>query len=256
MIEYGIQLYSIRDVAKVDLKEALRRVSEMGYTYVEFAGFFDHSAEDVKMWLDEFGLKVSGTHTRYDEIVPSTINDTIAYHKAIGCDTLIVPSTVFSTSEEIEFTIALFNYAKKRLEKEGITLGYHNHSREFYPNACGKIAEEEIINRTEAMIEIDTFWLFNAGIDPVPYLEEHKDRIKVIHLKDGDIPTGVKRFFETAHDGVIGKSVGSGMAPIKEIREWAIKNNVLMVIESEGLNPTGTDEVRRCIDFLRTLESN
>ena len=34
----------------------------------------------------------------------------------------------------------------------------------------------------------------------------------------------------------------------------AIKNNVLMVVESEGLEPTGIEEVRRCMEYLRTLD--
>jgi len=33
-----------------------------------------------------------------------------------------------------------------------------------------------------------------------------------------------------------------------------LKNDVLMVIESEGLEPTGPEEVKRCIDYLRTLD--
>ena len=255
MIEYGLQLYSVRDITKKNLKDALRQVAEMGYKYVEFAGFFGNSAEDVKSWLDEYGLKVSGTHTGYDQIQPNVIKKTIEYHKAIGCTNLIVPGAVYGTSEELEYTVALFNYAEKRLAKEGITLGYHNHSKEFYKGPHGKVVEEEFINRTGVELEIDTFWLFNAGIDPVPYLEAHKDRIRVIHLKDGDIPTEGARDYDTAHDGVKGKSLGSGMAPVKAVRDWALANNVLMVVESEGLDPTGPEEVKRCIDFLRSLEA-
>ena len=255
MIEYGLQLYSVRDITKENLKDALRRVAEMGYTYVEFAGFFGNSAEDVKAWLDEYGLKVSGTHTGAAAITPEALPETIAYHKTIGCKNLIVPSAKWTTAEELEYTIALFNYAKSKLDAEGITLGYHNHSKEFYVAPHGKVIEDEIINRTGVDLEIDTFWLFNAGIDVVPYLEAHKDRIHVIHLKDGNIPTEGTRDFATAHDGVKGVSVGSGMAPVKAVREWALKNNVLMVIESEGLNPTGPEEAGRCIEFLRSLEA-
>ena len=63
MIEYGLQMYSVRDITKENLKDALRKVAEMGYKYVEFAGFFGNTAEDVKAWMDEYGLKCSGTHT-------------------------------------------------------------------------------------------------------------------------------------------------------------------------------------------------
>ena len=34
-MEYGIQMFSVRDVAEKDLREALRRVAELGYRYVE-----------------------------------------------------------------------------------------------------------------------------------------------------------------------------------------------------------------------------
>ena len=255
MTNYGLQLYSVRDLAATDLKEALRRVAEMGYTYVEFAGFFDHPAEDVKAWLKAYGLTVSGTHTGMDALAPDAIEQTIAYHKAIGCTDLIVPGASWNTPEDMEATLATLNRAQKRLAEEGITLGYHNHSKEFYTTPYGKVIEDEVIARTEVMLEIDTFWLFNAGIDPIPYCERMKDRIKVIHLKDGVIPTDTVRDYATAHKDVKGVSLGSGSAPVARVREWALQNNVLMVVESEGLDPTGPEEAERCIRYLRTLEA-
>lgn len=39
MTSYGIQMYSVRDIAEKDMREALKRLSEMGYRYIEFAGF-------------------------------------------------------------------------------------------------------------------------------------------------------------------------------------------------------------------------
>ena len=44
-IEYGLQLFSVRDITDKDLEGTLKAVSEMGYKYVEYAGFFGHSAE-------------------------------------------------------------------------------------------------------------------------------------------------------------------------------------------------------------------
>ncbi len=255
MIEYGLQMYSVRDVTKENLKDALRQVAEMGYKHVEFAGFFGNTAEDVKAWLDEFGLAASATHTGCAEITPDNIKKTIAYHQALGCTDLIVPGARYNTPEELEYTIALLNYADKKLAEAGITLGYHNHSKEFYQTPYGKVVEEEILARTNVQVEIDTFWLFNAGIDPVPYLEAHKDRIHVIHIKDGTFAPDAKRDFDTAHDTVKGTALGEGIAPVKAVRDWALQNGVLMVVESEGLDPTGPKEVERCIKYLRTLEN-
>ena len=39
-MEYGLQLYSVRDAMEKDVKGTLKRVAEIGYKQVEFAGFF------------------------------------------------------------------------------------------------------------------------------------------------------------------------------------------------------------------------
>ena len=69
--KYGLQLYSVRDAMEVDFEGTLKKVADMGYTYVEFAGFFDHPAEEVKALLSE-GCKpeaVSMQGLGYKEIV-------------------------------------------------------------------------------------------------------------------------------------------------------------------------------------------
>lgn len=253
-IEYGLQLYSVRDITKVNFQDALKQVAAMGYKYVEPAGFFESKAEDVKAWLDEYGLICSGTHTGMGALEPENIDATIAYHKAIGCKNLIVPGADWSTQEKMDYNIDLLNAAQKKLAENGIVLGYHNHSREFFPTEYGKIIEDEIIARTTVEVEIDTFWAFNAGLNPIEICEKYKNRIRVIHLKDGFPSADDCKNYQHVHDGVQGKSVGSGKAPVKAVREWAIANNILMVIESEGLDPTGPEEAKRCIDFLRTLD--
>lgn len=236
------------------MRLALKKVAEMGYKYIEFAGFFDYTAEQIKIWLDEFGLVCSGTHTGINQLEPDCIDKTISYHKAIGCDNLIVPGCDWSTREKTDAVIKTLDEAQKKLAENGIRLGYHNHSMEFMPTADGIVFEDEVINRTSVELEIDTFWLFNAGLDVIAYLEEHKDRIKVIHLKDGIPSVDENKNYEMVHKGVKGFSVGEGRAPVEAVREWANKNGVLMVIESEGLNPTGLEEVERCIKYLRTLD--
>ena len=41
----GVQIYSLRDVAKADLDEALRILNRLGCKVIEFAGFYGHTAE-------------------------------------------------------------------------------------------------------------------------------------------------------------------------------------------------------------------
>lgn len=37
--EYGLQMYSLRDITKDSMRMALEKVAQMSYKYVEFAGF-------------------------------------------------------------------------------------------------------------------------------------------------------------------------------------------------------------------------
>ena len=48
----GLQLYSVREDMEKDMDSALAQVKAMGYDYVEFAGYFGHTAEEVKAMLD------------------------------------------------------------------------------------------------------------------------------------------------------------------------------------------------------------
>ena len=59
--EYGLQMYCLRDITGTDLKDALRQVAEMGYKYIEFAGFFGHSAGTVVgLWDMQGGIGLKG----------------------------------------------------------------------------------------------------------------------------------------------------------------------------------------------------
>lgn len=251
MKKYGIQMYSVRDAAEKDLRGALRTVAELGYSYVEFAGFYGHSAKEVRSWLKEYGLICSGTHTC---ITLEALDDIIAYHQELECDNLIIPVAGWETEDKLKEYIPMFNKAQERLAAAGIRLGYHNHSLEFLRTSYGKIPEEELLAHTKMELEIDTFWAFNAGVDPVEFMEAHKDRIRVIHLKDG-IPSAPEcKTYDHVYEGVWGKALGEGTAPIAQICDWANRNHVLVVVESDGLDPTGPEEIGRSIRYLRTLD--
>ena len=62
---------------------------------------------------------------------------------------------------------------QKKLAKNGIKFGYHNHSREFYPTPDGVVFEDELIKNTDIELEIDTFWLYNAGFDVIQHASNH-----------------------------------------------------------------------------------
>lgn len=241
-MNYGLQMYSLRDITEQDMEGALKEAASMGYSFVEFAGFMGRSAGEIKAMLDKYGLRASGTHTGLAALTDDVLEETIRYHQEIGCADIIIPYEKFATKADIDGFVERVAVLTPRLKEAGIRLHYHNHDHEFKPNEDGQIPMDEIVNRTDILLEIDTFWVFAAGKDPVETITALKDRIRVIHLKDG------------LEDGE-GKSLGLGRAPVLNVRETARKFGFEMVVESEGLEPTGLEEVKRCIDFLKEQDA-
>jgi len=238
-MDYGLQMYSVRDITKDNMDGALRMVSEIGYKFVEFAGFFGIPAKDIRAMLGKYGLTVSGTHTGWQEVADH-FAETVAYHKAIGNKNIIIPGADLKDQAKIDAFVKMANECQPKLASEGLTFGYHNHSFEFIPNADGSLIYDQLVERTKLLLEIDTYWAYVGKQDAVALMEKLKDRLHVIHLKDGDI----------AGEGV---PLGQGTCPIVDIRAKAIALKVPMVVESESLKPDGITEARVCMDYLKTL---
>ena len=239
-MEYGLQLYSVRDMTEKNLEEALSQVAEIGYRLVEFAGFFGHEAEEVSSMLAKYGLKTSGTHSNWRDLVDN-FEETVAYHKAIGNKNFIVPGTDLWTRESIDEFIAYANDLQPKLEEEGITFGFHNHQNEFQVQEEGYVPYTELVEKTNIKLELDTYWAYAAGEDPVALMEKYKDRIHFIHIKDGDANGN-------------GKPLGMGTAPVAAVYKKAIELGIPMVVESETLTPSGMEEAKICFDHLKDLE--
>jgi sugar phosphate isomerase/epimerase len=222
------------------MRGTLSKIARQGYSFVEFAGFFGIGAWDIAAWLKECGLRVSGTHTGLKELLEKT-DETIAYHKQIGNTCIIVPYAELDTQFKLDAFIGDMNVLKERLAGEGIRLGYHNHAQEFKPGKDGSVAFEQLIYRTELDLEIDTFWAYAAGVDPVALLDRLQKRVPVIHIKDG---------FENGE----GMPLGMGTAPVKAVYEAAKALGMAMVVESETLRPDGLTETDICMKYLRSLE--
>ena len=236
----------MRDRVKTDYEGALKAAAEMGYAMVETAGLFGNSPEAVKAMADNYGLEICSTHTGPYDIF-AHFEDTIALHKKLGCKNIVIPGADYYNREAITFTVDSINRYLPMIEAEGMKLFYHNHHKELLPNLDGQIALEEFANRTNVGFEIDVFWALNAGYDPVALLEKYKGRVGFVHLKDGII--SANKSWE-----VTGKSTGCGQVPVIDVRKWAIDNGVPMIVESEGLIPSGTEEARNCISFLKSLD--
>lgn len=240
IMNYGIQMWSIRDLAEEKgLGAALKAVAEIGYKSVEFAGFFDNTAEDVLAMLKEYDLAVSGTHSDFEDL-DKDFAGTVKYHQTIGNKNYIIPCSPIKTAAELADTVNKINKYQPMLAAEDIRMGFHNHYLEFLPNEDGQIPHDILQAETDVCFEIDTYWAFIAGLNPSEVLEKLKARTPVIHLKDGSRDKK-------------GCYLGGGEAPVLASRQKAIELGMDIVVESEGLNPTGREEIAKCMEFLKTL---
>ena len=116
-MDYGIQLYSVRDLAEKDLSAAVKRVAELGYSSVEFAGFFGHSAEEVNEMLRENNLRVSSTHSGFDDLVNNydVIIGPIADDRMNTCFKRFIENAL--TDEGLEACLKSVNYGKQYVLK-------------------------------------------------------------------------------------------------------------------------------------------
>ncbi len=238
-MKYGLQLYSVRDFAEKDLAKTIKAVAELGYSCVEFAGFFGSSADEVNQMLKENNIEISGTHSGFDDLV-NNYDETVKFHKAIGNKHYIIPGYDLSSQEKIDRFVELVNPIIEKLKADGIQLSYHNHHREFIPNNDGSLIFDQLFYRTNLTFELDTYWAFVGMKNPLLALDRVIDRLTFIHLKDGN-PDG------------IGSPLGMGDAPVKDVHKYAVEHNIPMVVESETCKPDGLTEAEICIKFLKSL---
>ena len=184
----ALQLFSVRDDMSADFEGTLRKVKELGFQGVEFAGLFGHDAETVKKLLEEIGLEAVSAHISIDEFLANPENVIDTYVK-IGCKYAAIPYLVQErrpgeakweqTVEEIK-KIAVMAKAK------GLQLMYHNHDFEFV-EINGKYALDELYDTISPDLletEIDTCWVNVAGVNPASYVRQYAGRATILHLKD------------------------------------------------------------------------
>ena len=184
----GLQLYSVRNAMKEDFVGTLKAVKEMGYEYVEFAGYFGRTAEEIKAILDELGLKCVSVHQGldfYDEDADAAAE----FLKTFGVKYSVIPwygKELLAGTPAWEESVARFKKVGEVLARHGMKLGYHNHDFEF-EKVDGKYIHDYIFEALDPAIidpELDTCWVHYAGIDPADKIREFAGRVEIVHLKD------------------------------------------------------------------------
>ena len=184
----AVQVYSVRDDAKADLRGTLEKIKEMGYDGVEFAGLYGYTPADIKKMLEEIGLVAVSAHVPFADMRkdPKTV---LADYKEIGCKYVAVPYLVPEDrpgTGDFKQTIKDVEIIGKAAKELGIQLLYHNHDFEF-ELVDGKYALDllyESVSPDYLKTELDMCWVNVGGENPAQYLLKYSDRSPVVHLKD------------------------------------------------------------------------
>lgn len=195
----GIQLYSVRNSMKQDPVGTIRKVLNCGYTYLEAANHnaledqgvgFGVEAKELKRILDDAGSKIISAHIYpFDELKYSAVMD---YNLTIGNKNIIYPMDNFKNLDDVLRRCELLNRFGELSRKNGLNFLYHNHSHEFM-TIEGKPVLDIILDNTSPEnlgLELDTFWVMRAGLDPVDLIRKYGSRITLLHQKDMAKETG------------------------------------------------------------------
>ncbi len=205
-MKIAIQLYTMRKFMSGDeLDATLARIKNIGYDYVETAGYLGLSAKEFKEHLDAAGLTPISAHIGYDYFRNlDTLKEELA---ALGINECAIPG--FDRFYFPESAAGFTSLAEKMegfaatLKADGIGLSYHNHREEFYLHgpACG---EQYIFNTAGSLgFQLDCGHCRAANEMPSEWIRRYRNRIYSVHAKDINFDDEGKRYDTPIGDGLV-----------------------------------------------------
>ncbi|SDR82097.1 sugar phosphate isomerase/epimerase [Opitutus sp. GAS368] len=255
----GLQLWSLRDQTKVSTTGALDLAVGFGFTEVETAGTGNLSVADFARELSARHLMAVAAHTGY-EALQNDLPKAIADAKALGAKTIICPWIPHDREKGLSVAdahrvAADFNAWGEACRAAGLQFGWHPHGFEFVADAHGDTPFAVIARETKpdlVCFELDVFWVFHAGQDPVKLLQQYPGRWRFLHVKDirkGAV-TGLSTGSAPPTDKV---AVGDGQIDWPAVFDAAAKAGVThSFIEDEGVQPL--KDIPASLRYLKTLK--
>lgn len=196
--EFGLQLYTLRDVLPADPKGILKQVATMGYDQIEsYEGdqgmFWGMTNTDFKKYMDDLGMKIVSSHCNIDQEFERKGNEAAEIGMSYLIDPWVGPQKDIDTFKRVA---EKFNERGNVCKKAGIRFGYHNHDYSFEP-VNGQVPLDVMIQNTDPDLvdfEMDIYWVVTAGEDPIKWFEKYPGRFRLSHIKDRKkgIPLSVK----------------------------------------------------------------
>lgn len=261
----GLQLYTIRDAMTADTPGSLKKVSDMGYKYLELADysngkFYGFEPVEFKKLVNDLGMEILSSHTQVEGagVTLDNAKKMAEDHAKIGSKYCIQPWIV----EEMRTSIASYqrmaanwNKVGSIMKEFGMQFGYHNHNFEF-ATVEGKVPYFDVmmadLDKDLVTMEMDLFWVSKAGQDPIELIKKYPGRFQLFHLKD--MYTKQEPFFDVIKDDIA--PVGAGVIDFKKILEYkdlaGMKYRIVEEDQGKGGIPTPFEDIQTSITNLTT----
>lgn len=183
----AVQVYSVREDAKADLRGTLEKIKAMGYDGVEFAGLYGHDPALIAGWCRELGLTPISAHVPFAQLMENP-HGTVAQYATIGCPYIAIPhlgEDLRPGSAGWSGTVEDIKMIAEECRAQSIQLLYHNHDFEFIRLENGEYGLDQLFRLIPTVeTEIDTCWVNVAGENPSAYVRKYTGRSPIVHLKD------------------------------------------------------------------------
>jgi sugar phosphate isomerase/epimerase len=186
-IPIALQLFSVRNQCAADLPRTLARVKEIGFEGVELAGDYGHPGPEFRRFLDDHGLVCCGAHVALAQLQGPAYQSTVDFLHARGAKKAVVPGLPTTLTRDLTAwrgAATLFVQLSDQLRRDGLELGYHNHSLEFKPLNGERPLDIFLRSAPGIFLELDLGGAGYGGANPVEVLETYRRRTRMIHVKD------------------------------------------------------------------------
>jgi sugar phosphate isomerase/epimerase len=246
----GLQLYTIRDDIKADTMAALRKVSEIGYTELEAAGysqgkFYGMEPAEIRRRLSDLNMRLLSTHTGI-QTVRQGWEQKLEASVAAGCKYVVVPSlpqNERTTIDSYKRRAEEFNKAGEISNKYGLRFGYHNHAFEF-DVIEGQVPYDILLKETDKKLvtfQLDLYWALKAGHQPLDLFKKYPGRFELWHVKDMD--NTPEKFFAEVGSGIIDFKAIFGQKKRSGMKHFFVEQDAVR-------NSTPMEAIKKSYQFL------
>jgi sugar phosphate isomerase/epimerase len=182
---YGVQLFMLRRQAATDLAGVLREIHDAGFAQVELYPIaYKRPAPELKQMVQDAGLGAVSGHFDYEGL-----EERLDYGQQLGLKYFVcpmLPKDQWNSLDGFRKAATLFNRVGEGARSRGMEFVFHNHDYEFKPME-GSNGFHQLMEHTDpklVKLELDMYWLTQAGQDPMAVLKGHADRVSLVHMKD------------------------------------------------------------------------